>query len=666
MPRITRIKLQWGASSVTPGDWYFGLFGLYGRKIGRGTGLAVSIRGALLWSLLACVVGYFSGAGYYWWKQEQRTYNYVRYTDVLLYPLSAKKRREVRELQGQAMIADALDAIQAKQWSRALGNLHHGLQRYPRDLTARLKLAQMYLGFRLRTKAQATLMQGLDYGWPGRAYIQSAIEMASGGEDYELVIEICDKALVLHTAGHAAADRRWLVEQKLRALIVEKRTEDALAFAERESGAVADATLSELKILALLQAGRAAEAVTFAEGWAKRSEKDGQALRLLARSYREAGRIDEMKRVLSKLRSDAPADPRALVYSMIQHFLAGLDREGRALLDDYVFRFGGTEANFVLAAEPLAEIKRGEDLDVLLAAAAERGFRDPRLRIARLQILIAGRRWAEATREIYEIRAALPAGSSGRAAMLDFFQYLIAAASDSSDGTQTSLITFVRERQLTMAAYRQCVELLRTAGRTNTARQIVTFAQGAYPQNKYLADAVVALDKEIADRRAAEEAARPVAAPVAAFASAEAFFKELDAADAQKGPKAALAFFAEMRKARPEWLALSSEAVGRRELELRSRIDDIAGLQSAVRSYLTTERTRVQAVVLIATRLHGEKHDSAARMLLTEILRKIPDEPTATNLMASWFPAPKAAQTPGAQPPAAAQPATSATPTPKP
>jgi cellulose synthase operon protein C len=653
MPRITRIKLQWGASSVTPGDWYLGLFGLYGRKIGRGTGLAVSMRGLLLWSLLACVIGYFSGAGYFWWKQERRPYNYVRYTDVLLYPLSAEKRREVRELQGKALIADALDAIKEQQWSRGLNNLHHGLERYPRDLTARLKFAQIYLGFRLRTKAQAVLMQGLDYGWPGRAYLQSAIEMAAGGEDYELVAEICTRALALHDpAKHSAADRRWLIEQKLRALIVEKRTEDALAFAERESGSVTDATLSELRLLALLQAGRAVEAVELAEAWVKRVGSDGQALRLLARSYREAGRLEDMKRSLARLRADAPADPRILVFSMHQHFLAGLEREGRLLLDDYVFRFGGTEANFVLAAEMLAETRRGDELEVVLAAAAERGFHDSRLFTSRLLVLIAGRRWAEATSQIYQIRSGLPAGASARAGMLDFFQYLVAAASDSSDGAQTSLVTFVRERQLTMAAYRQCVETLRTAGRIDTARQIVTFAQGSYPQNKYLADTVVALDKEIADRRAAEEAARPVAAPVAAFASAEAFFKEVDAVDARSGPKNALSLFSEMRRVRPDWLAQTSEAVERRELELRSRVTDIAALQSAVRSYLTAERARIQAVVSIATRLHEEKRDAEARMLLTEILKKIPGEPAATNLMARWFPAPKAAPAPAVPPPA--------------
>jgi len=644
MPRITRIKLQWGASSVTPGDWYLGLFGLYTRKTGRGRGLAVSVRGALVWGALASAVAYCGGAGYYWWKQEQRPYNYVRYTDVLLYPISGEKRREVRELQGKSLIADAFDAIQAQQWGRGLMNLRLGLERYPRDLTARLKLAQIFLGIRLRAKAQETLMQGLGYGWPGRAYIQSAIEMAAGGEDYELVIEICDRAMVLHDpARHSATDRRWLVEQKVRALIAEKRTEDALAFAERETDSVSDATLSELRLLALLQAGRADEAVAYGEAWAARAGGESQALRLLARSYREAGRIEDMKRMLVRLRADSPADPRAPVFAMIQLFLAGLDEEGRRMLDDYIFRFGGSEANFILAAEPLAEIKRADELEILLAAAAERGFRDSRLLATRLQVLIAGRRWAEATRQIYEIRATLTAGAAGRAAMLDFFQYLVAAASDPAEGAQTSLVSFVRERQLTMAAYRQCVEILRASGRTDTARQIVTFAQGSYPNNQYLADTMAALDKEIADRIAAEEAARPVVAPVEAFMSAKAFFAEADRVAGAQGSSAALALFAEMRKAWPEWLRLNSETVDRRELELRADLDDIAALQSAARSYITAERARIQAVIALATRLHEAKRDAEARMLLTEILRKAPADPAATALMTRWFPAPKAA-----------------------
>lgn len=640
MARSSRIKLQWGASKVTPGDWYLGLFGLYRTKSGRGKGLAVSLRGVLLWCLLFGVLAYFGGAGYYWWKQEKRTYNYVTYSDVLIYPLSAAKRREVRELQGKSMIAEGIDQIEAQQWGRGLMSLRIGLDRYPRDLTARLKLAQLFVAYRVRAKAQETLVEGLKYGWPGRSFLQSAIEIGAAGEDFEMVLVICDRALALHNpAQHSAADRRWLVEQRVRALLAEKRNDEALAFAERESGSVADATMSELRLLALLQASRREEAVAFAEAWAARSNNDVQALRLLARSYREAGRPRDMARILAVIRSDAPADPRAHVFSLIQHLLAGMDKEGRALLEDYIFRFGGTEANFVLAAEPLAEIKRADELDILIAAATDRGIRDPRLLAARLQALIAGRRWAEATRQIADIRALLPTGVASRASLLDLMQYLVAAAADPADGAQSSLTDYVRARQLPMSAYRQCVDTLRLAGRIDTARQIITFAQGVYPTSRYLSDTGGELDREMEARRAAAEAAKPVSVPVAAFASPATFFAEVDRVAAESGASSAFVLFREMRKARPAWAAEQAEQLGRRELELHAEGDDLAALQGAARFYLTVERTRVQNVVALATRLHEAKRDPAARMLLNEILRKVPGEPVASGLIARWFPA---------------------------
>lgn len=639
MARFPRIKLQWGASRTTPGEWYLGLVGFYRRKSGRGKGLAISLRGVSILAFLTATGGYFGGAGYYWWKQEQRAYNYVKYTDVLLYPLSADKRREVRELQGKSMIAEGLAALQNQQWNRALMSLRIGLDRYPRDLTARLKLAQLFLAYRVRARAQETLLQGLDQGWPGRAYLQSAIEVAAAGDDYEMVLALCDRGLALHDpAKHSALDRRWLVEQRIRAMLAEKRNDDALAFAEREVGAVGEDTLFELRLLAHLQAGRAAEAVTLAEAWAARSSDDPQALRLLARSYREAGRPQDMVGVLNKLRVGAPADPRVYVFSLVQHLLAGLEKEGRAILDDYVFRFGGTEANFILAAEPLAEIDRPEELEILLAAAAERGFRDPRLYAARLQVLIAGRRWAEATRQIGDLRPLIAGGANNRANLLDLFQYLVAAVADPADGAQSSLTDYVRARQLPMGIYRQCVETLRKNGRIDTARQIITFAQGVYPTSRYIAETGKALDAEIEARRLAEEAARPVAAPVASLATPAAFFAEVDRVASGETPAAALALFREMRKARPAWAAEQAEPLGRRELELHARGDDLAALQGAARSYLTADRLRIQNVVTLATSLHEAGRDDEARMLLNEILRKSPGEPIASGLLVRWFP----------------------------
>lgn len=645
--KFSRIKFQWGTVRTTPGDWYLGLFGLYRRRSGRGLGLAVSLRGALLWGLLLAVVAYFAGAGYFWWKLDRRRFNFVRYSDVLLYPLSGEKRREVRELQGRALIAEGLADLQAQQWHRALMNMRIGLDRYPRDLNARLKVAQLFLAFRVRAKAQETLMQGLEQGWPGRTYLQSAIEIAASGEDYEMVIAICDRALGLFDpARHATAERRWLVEQRIRALLSEKRADDALDYLDEHAVGIDDGVLSELRLLAILQSGRAADAVAFAEEWRARAGDRSVVLRLLARGYREAGRLGDMTAVLEKLRTSDRTDPRAQVFAMVQYFLAGKPEEGRAMLDDYIFRFGGTEANYVIAVEPLAEINRPDEVGMLIAAAAERGMRDPRLLAARLQVLVAGRRWAEATRQIADIRGVLGGGAAARAPMLDLMQYLVAAAADPSDGAQSSLTDFVRARQLSMQSYRQCVEVLRGAGRIETARRIVVFASGVYPKNRYLEETQAALDAEIEARRIAAEASRPVSAPSAVFASAASFGVELDRVLGEEGVGAGLALFRELRQARPAWMQAEQESLAWRELELRAEGDDLAALQGAVRLYLTNDRQRIRNVVTLATRLHGAGRAQEARMLLQEILRRVPGEPAAAGLLVRWFPAREEAEAP--------------------
>lgn len=657
--KIPKIKLQWAAASQTPGEWRLGLFGSYERKNGRGKGLAVSVRGLLCWGMLSAAMGYAGVAGYVWWKLERNPYNFVRYVDMLLYPV---RRKEISELRGQAMIAEGMDDLKAQKWREGVMKLRIGLDKYPRDLKARLEIAKFFLAAKVRPKAQEMLIGGLEYGWPGRFFLESAVGVASAGEDQELIIELCDRGLALHDpARHPAADRRWLVETRIRALLAEGRSDDALALTEKESKTLDPDTLSEFQLLAYFQAKRSADAVTFAEGWLARSGESPRILRLLARAYREAGRPDDMIRTLTKLRENDPSDPRIHVFSMIQLYLAGDEVRGRALLDDYIFRFGGTPANFPLAAEPLAEIGQLPALEVLMEAARDRGLRDLRLLAARLDALVTAREWTEASRQITEIRASMPANALGRASLLDLMQFLIAAASDPADGAQSSLTDYVRNLQLPMSAYRRCVDVLRKSGRIDTARDIVNFAQGVFPANKYLSDTRTALDLEIKEREAAIAAAKPAAASAPVFFSAAKFYEKLDQVVAKDGYEAGLSLLREIVKSKPSWSQNESEPLARRELELQSMGDDVVALQAAARRYVNNDRVRIQNAITLATSLFDAKRPEDARIVLATVLKIAPDDARATRLMKTWFPPKAPAKAPveaaTAQPAAASAPA---------
>lgn len=661
--KFSRIKLQWGASKQQPGEWYLGTVGVYHRKEGsRSRSLAISMRALLCWGLFFGSIAYCGAAGYFWWKQDQRRYNYIEYTDVLLWPLSSGKRAEVKKLQGQAMIADGLDDLKMGQWSSARIKLEIGLDKYPQDNPARLQLAKIFLAYRVRTKAQDTLMKGLGYQYPGRAYLEAAMGMAAAGEDYELVIEICDKAMALleNAPDAAAADRRWLVEQRIQALLAEKRADEAYAYAEKMAAHLDDNSLSERRLLALLQARRLDEAVGYAEDWRVRSGDTDQVMRLLARSYREAGRIDDMAQTLDLLVKKNPADPRMRVFALIQTMLGGREAAGRVMVDDYIFRFGGTPANLIMLAEPLAEIKNRSALQSVLDAAKDRGLRDPRLPMALLQVMIAEQSWAEANRQLDEVRDLLPADGVARASMLELLRLLIAAASDSGEAAQSSLADYVATRQMPMSAYRQCVEVLRTAGRIATARQVVRGAQGVFPGNRYLADCVTEFDAKIAAAKQAEEnakAAKGVAAP--AFASSQAFFEALDEREKLGGPEAAISLLRALRSERPSWMSDQAESLDLREMQVHARADDIVALQGAVRRYLNTDRIRIQNTLAVARTAFEAGYKDRARIVIDEVLRKVPDQQVALDLKAKWFPPaqPKPAETAAGAPAPAVPPA---------
>ena len=98
-----RVKFVWGAAKVIRGRWYLGLVGLYNRREGEWEdGLAISVRGALLWGIVMAGIGWVALATAGFWIWQRNPYAQQTYTDALLYPL---RRAEIAEKRGQASIA---------------------------------------------------------------------------------------------------------------------------------------------------------------------------------------------------------------------------------------------------------------------------------------------------------------------------------------------------------------------------------------------------------------------------------------------------------------------------------------------------------------------------------------------------------------------------------
>ncbi|MSU49751.1 MAG: hypothetical protein EXS37_11815 [Opitutus sp.] len=108
-----RIKFVWGASRVIRGRWYLGLVGIYDREEGvRGDGLAVSVRGVLLWGGFLAVVMWFVAALVLFWIWERDPYSALTYEDALFYPT---RRAEIAKKNGRAFISAGQDLFRAKK-----------------------------------------------------------------------------------------------------------------------------------------------------------------------------------------------------------------------------------------------------------------------------------------------------------------------------------------------------------------------------------------------------------------------------------------------------------------------------------------------------------------------------------------------------------------------
>lgn len=634
-----RIKLVWGAAKVIRGRWYFGLFGLYDRVEGmREDGLAVSVRGLLLWSAGMMVVTYVVAALALWSFWQRNPYCLLTYSDALFYPV---RRAEVAAKKGQAFIAEGQELLKAKNWSDGPRLLKQGLATYPSDLNARLALAKFYLMANQRGQATTLLSEGLPREFPGRTYAQALLDIAEQGDDFDLVVTTCDRYLPGLTTPATAVERRWLTGRKFGALVASQRIGDALALADAEEpGEMA----SEHRVLALVGLGRAAEAVDELARWERRPGADRQTVRRLqVRALREAGRGDEMERALLDLRALAPADPRQAVYGIVQRALAGRDDAAGAALEDFLFRFGGAVENLRMAAEPLVEIGNRTLFERCYAAASERGSALQAFRVLLVQLHLQRGEWAEAAKVLNQIKPA-----SGRPApaaeqvWLEWTGRLVAAASAPTEIAQTALLEFLRGRPWPMTVFRRTIEALRRAGRGETAREIIAIAEGAFPRSRWLQEQKAAVAQELAAKRPSDVAASPVVA--GAVLTERRFFERLDETLRARQWDAAVTLLRELRGRRPtpDWMDRRDGDLRFAEVRINQALDATPAMLVSAGLYLNGDTDRSQRMLGLAREFHGAGDQRGAIALAHAILQRRSDFAPAVRALAEWDPKPAA------------------------
>ncbi|MDF3057437.1 MAG: hypothetical protein K0R17_1652 [Rariglobus sp.] len=646
-----KIKLCWNGARVEA-DWHLGLFGIYtrGNPGGRLRGIVISGRGVLAWLAGLAVVGYFTGAAALWFWLDRRPYNYVTYTDLIL----PTRWSGIQKLRGQALVAEGLADIKERKWGTGLSKLRIGIARNPDEIEGRLTLAEIFIAMKARKQAIEVYDGGLATKYPGKDYVETMLKSATQSENFDWALRTCDRALALVGSDpRLASDHRWLVQQKVSVLLAADRSDEALALAgsEDETGSPA---LNEFRVLALLKAGKGAEALTFLDEWNRRggSRADPQILRLQVRAYREAGNPAGMERSLEMLRSLSPTDPRPYVYGIVQQLLAGRRDQANTAFERFLLRFGSTPQYLHVLAAPLAEIAERPMIEQLVAYAGQQGFDLEPLRRFLVQSLIAQGEWDAAAGVLAEI-ADSPKKTEAAAPWYEVMNAQVRAALDPADGAQSNLVDLVRGRQFALSFYKDLITNMRRAKRPATAREIVTFAQGIYPQNTVIEAWRNELDGELAAAQAAKVAVvvprprpstavvEPILAPAGRVEWDEAgFLARLDELTKGGDYTGALQAIKEVRLAKPAWLAARDAELSRDEVRFSGRTGDLLTLRLAARLYINGDRQRSAKMIEAARELKSAGRNQEAVFLLKELLAKVPDYTVAQRLLTEWTPKP--------------------------
>ena len=487
----SRVKFIWGASRVIRGRWYLGLLGRYDRVEGKpGNGLAISIRGVLLWGLGCSVALYCGGAAAIYAVRSRNPYNLVSYSDVLLWPW---QRARMAELTGRALLAAGVADLKEQRYAEGAGKLHAGLLRCPAETQARLVLAQLYARANQHPLALKTLLDRLDVGYPGRKFLEELFAMAAEGEDYAVILDACNRYRTGREAQPAAADRRGLLQRQVQTLLAARRAAEALQLAEAEA-AGAPAAIKEARVLALIDLGQTGVAREFLAAWHASAGDDlALVVCLQVRVFGEARQFDEMEAAIDELRALTPADPKPAAYGIAQRVLAGRSERAAAALDDYFFRFGGNRENLLLIMQPLAEIAPLPLVQRCFDRATSLGYDLQPFYVQLFQAQMRRGDWTAAQRILSQLHPDDPAGIF----LLKWQERLLAAVTDPSLLAQKALLEILQDRPLPLPVFNQTCTVLLRANRPETARQVLDVGQRQYPASSSLAKLLAEAERSL-------------------------------------------------------------------------------------------------------------------------------------------------------------------------
>ncbi len=651
----TKIKLTWANPQLENTRWRLGTLAIHqrdpsalfdlkdlsdrARTLYLQRTVHISIRGALVWLTMLGCAGYLAVAYAIFHVQSGNPHNRISYRDVAL----PWRWSSLKVLRGEALIAQARDEIKARQFAAGFSRLRAGLARNPTDSVARLELSQLFIVSRLRTRSDDILIEAFEHGYPGNEYVEKAYRVLTYGDVPHKEILFLEAARAASTkAGGSQKATRTIEALEIESLLRMERWDEAGGVSERLYPENSDRRIEVDVAVALgrRDLDRAANLVT---SWFEQRPLSEEVLARAAGVYRQSGRFDDMQACIDRLRKISPTNPAHATFNVVQNILAGRDTIARAALADGLFRFGSDDRELAIWARDIAEIGRDDFLVLVERFMHEQGHGLRPVLFARLLAQIRSRDWAAAQTTVARLREREAQMAAGERQYVKVLTSLAIACTDAGGGAQQMFIDAYQRSPVSLEFSRLIVEALLDADRPATASQVVTLAEGVYPESRYLLGVSKRVGESLLAHDKMQEKSRPAAAasPMDQFGDHGSFMAELRRLEAGGQADEGLRLIRSARKRPPAWLVENEEPVIFIELELTVLAKDLSLLRLTARNYLRSAGdTGAQALITLGTTWHQRGLKTEPLLVVREILKQQPDFEPALQVLERWDPQP--------------------------
>jgi len=169
----------------------------------------------------------------------------------------------LREKRGQALIAEGLQEFKEQRYAAGVMMMAHGLKLEPRNITARLILAQVYVQSGYLYRGMQLMEDGLPWAGAQKRYLETAFRLAGYLEDDERILKIVET--VRADLGNVdSLKRRWLRDVESAAMIRQERYEEVISLWESARNEPS-LGLNAARVRAWSGLGRGAEAIAAVE-----------------------------------------------------------------------------------------------------------------------------------------------------------------------------------------------------------------------------------------------------------------------------------------------------------------------------------------------------------------------------------------------------------------